>query len=125
MLQKSLYIIPFPDKPSSTYKSRYLSDIPYNVATDEKSVEFEIYLAGYTKDQIKLYSERDNFFVEGNVEQNSSKDYAIKNVILKSFKYTFDIHKSYEFESSRFVDGVLYVKFNLKENPSCKKYVIE
>ena len=99
----------------------------YNIVLDNSCIEFEIYLAGYKKDNLKLYSEKEEFFVSGHSEVNSEKQYLAKNVILKPFKHIFNIPKNYEFESSKFVDGILYVKFKLnpKESPQHKEYPIE
>mgnify|MGYP003331473418 CR=1 FL=1 len=99
----------------------------YNVSIADTHVEFEIFLPGFTKEELQFYSKNGEFFIEGKPKVNSEKSYIIKNFIPQPFKYSTIIPKDCDVDGIRFIDGVLYIKLLVlsKDSSQYKEYSIE
>lgn len=99
----------------------------YNVSITDTHVEFEIFLPGFSKDELQFYSKNGEFFIEGKPKVNSEKTYIIKNFIPRLFKYSIVIPTDCDVDGIRFVDGVLYIKLLIlsKDSSQYKEYPIK
>ena len=86
---------------------------PYNLihVNNVESV-LEIALAGFTKDEINVYTEYGKLTVEGNKENNkeTSSQYVHQGLAQRSFNRTWSLSEDIEVREVQFKDGLLTVK---------------
>ena len=86
---------------------------PYNLIhlNNVESV-LEIALAGFTKDEINVYTEYGKLTVEGNKENNkeTSSQYVHQGLAQRSFNRTWSVSEDIEVREVQFKDGLLTVK---------------
>ena len=86
---------------------------PYNLihVNNVESV-LEIALAGFTKDEINVYTEYGKLTVEGNKENNkeASSQYVHQGLAQRSFNRTWSLSEDIEVREVQFKDGLLTVK---------------
>ena len=85
---------------------------PYNLLKDS-SIEFrlEVALAGFKKEEIKVFTENNKLFVEGAKEKN--KDtlvYVHKGLALRDFTRVWTISDDVVVDDVDYVDGILSIK---------------
>ena len=86
---------------------------PYNLihVNNVESV-LEIALAGFTKDEINVYTEYGKLTVEGNKENHkeASSQYVHQGLAQRSFNRTWSLSEDIEVREVQFKDGLLTVK---------------
>jgi len=86
---------------------------PYNLihVNNVESV-LEIALAGFTKDEINVYTEYGKLTVEGNKENNKEtpSQYVHQGLAQRSFNRTWSLSEDIEVREVQFKDGLLTVK---------------
>lgn len=85
---------------------------PYNLVK-ESSVRFrlEVALAGFKKDEIKVYTENNKLFVEGaqSTEEKPVEEYVHRGLASRDFTRVWTISDDVRVEEVSYVDGVLSV----------------
>lgn len=84
---------------------------PYNVIK-ESNTEFrlEIALAGFTKNQITVYTENNKLFVEGTKDQDSQKEYVHQGLAQRAFTRSWTISDDVEVKNVTFENGLLNIQ---------------
>ena len=101
---------------------------PYNLihVNNVESV-LEIALAGFTKDEINVYTEYGKLTVEGNKENNkeTSSQYVHQGLAQRSFNRTWSLSEDIEVREVQFKDGLLTVKLGkiVPEHHARKDYL--
>ena len=101
---------------------------PYNLihVNNVESV-LEIALAGFTKDEINVYTEYGKLTVEGNKENNkeTSSQYVHQGLAQRSFNRTWSLSEDIEVREVQFKDGLLTVKLGkvVPEHHARKNYL--
>ena len=101
---------------------------PYNLihVNNVESV-LEIALAGFTKDEINVYTEYGKLTVEGNKENNkeASSQYVHQGLAQRSFNRTWSLSEDIEVREVQFKDGLLTVKLGkvVPEHHARKDYM--
>ena len=101
---------------------------PYNLihVNNVESV-LEIALAGFTKDEINVYTEYGKLTVEGNKENNkeASSQYVHQGLAQRSFNRTWSLSEDIEVREVQFKDGLLTVKLGkiVPEHHARKDYL--
>ena len=101
---------------------------PYNLihVNNVESV-LEIALAGFTKDEINVYTEYGKLTVEGNKENNkeTSSQYVHQGLAQRSFNRTWSLSEDIEVREVLFKDGLLTVKLGkiVPEHHARKDYL--
>ena len=101
---------------------------PYNLihVNNVESV-LEIALAGFTKDEINVYTEYGKLTVEGNKENNkeTSSQYVHQGLAQRSFNRTWSLSEDIEVREVQFKDGLLTVKLGkiIPEHHARKDYL--
>ena len=101
---------------------------PYNLihVNNVESV-LEIALAGFTKDEINVYTEYGKLTVEGNKENNkeTSSQYVHQGLAQRSFNRTWSLSEDIEVREVLFKDGLLTVKLGkiVPEHHARKDYM--
>ena len=101
---------------------------PYNLihVNNVESV-LEIALAGFTKDEINVYTEYGKLTVEGNKENNkeASSQYVHQGLAQRSFNRTWSLSEDIEVREVQFKDGLLTVKLGkiIPEHHARKDYL--
>ena len=101
---------------------------PYNLihVNNVESV-LEIALAGFTKDEINVYTEYGKLTVEGNKENNkeASSQYVHQGLAQRSFNRTWSLSEDIEVREVLFKDGLLTVKLGkvVPEHHARKDYL--
>ena len=91
------------DFPQSNYP-------PFNlVQLNNHESRLEIALAGFKKDEVKVYTEYGKLVVEGNKEQKEDKTYANQGLAQRSFSRSWAISDDTEVRSVDFQDGLLTI----------------
>ena len=101
---------------------------PYNLihVNNVESV-LEIALAGFTKDEINVYTEYGKLTVEGNKENNkeTSSQYVHQGLAQRSFRREWTLSDDVEVREVQFKDGLLTVKLGkvVPEHHARKNYL--
>ena len=101
---------------------------PYNlVQVNNVESLLEIALAGFTKDEINVYTEYGKLTVEGNKENNkeTSSQYVHQGLAQRSFNRTWSLSEDIEVREVLFKDGLLTVKLGkvVPEHHARKDYL--
>ena len=108
------------DFPSTNYP-------PYNlIQLNNHESKLEIALAGFKKDQIKVYTEFGKLYVEGKKEESENVgEFVHKGLAQRSFQRVWTITDDTEVGSVSFDDGLLVVDLNkiVPEHHTRKDYL--
>jgi len=101
---------------------------PYNlVQVNNVESLLEIALAGFTKDEINVYTEYGKLTVEGNKETNqeTGSQYVHQGLAQRSFNRTWSLSEDIEVREVLFKDGLLTVKLGkiVPEHHARKDYL--
>ena len=101
---------------------------PYNlVQVNNVESLLEIALAGFTKDEINVYTEYGKLFVEGQKETNqeAGSEYIHQGLAQRNFKREWALSEDVEVREVQFKDGLLTVKLGkiVPEHHARKDYL--
>ena len=83
---------------------------PYNlIQVNNTESRLEIALAGFKKDEIKVYTEYGRLIVEGNKEEKKDTTYAHRGLAQRSFNRQWTIADDTIVKEVKFEDGLLSV----------------
>lgn len=83
---------------------------PYNlVKVDENNYSLEIALAGFNSDEVKVYTEINQLFVEASKEDVDEREYVHRGLASRSFTRSWTLSEDVEVTEVNFVDGILSV----------------
>ena len=83
---------------------------PYNlINVSNTESKLEIALAGFKKDEIKVYTEYGRLNVEGNKEEKENKTYAHRGLAQRSFNRSWNIAEDTIVKDATIEDGLLTV----------------
>ena len=84
---------------------------PYNlVHVNNVESRLEIALAGFTKEEVNVYTEYGKLFVKGQKEEKDSTDYIHKVLAQRSFERAWSLSDDVEIKSVTFENGLLVVE---------------
>ena len=114
------YLNRFWDEPSSNYP-------PYNIVqVNNVESRLEIALAGFKKDEVSVYTEFGNLYVEGKKEESKDVgEFVHKGLAQRSFNRVWTISDDTEVRGGRFDDGLLVVELGkvVPEHHTRKDYL--
>ena len=100
---------------------------PYNlVQLNNHESKLEIALAGFKKDEVKVYTEFGKLYVEGKKEESEvDGEFVHKGLAQRSFERVWTVSDDTEVGSVKFEDGLLTVELNkiVPEHHSRKEYL--
>jgi len=83
---------------------------PYNlVQVSEDESRLELALAGFTNDEVKVYTERGNLVVEGSKDKTDGREYIHRGLAQRSFTRSWTISEDTEVTDVTFENGLLSV----------------
>jgi len=83
---------------------------PYNlVQVSEDESRLELALAGFSNDEVKVYTERGSLVVEGNRKADEDRTYVHRGLAQRSFTRKWDISEDTEVSKVTFENGLLVV----------------
>ena len=83
---------------------------PYNlVKEDDNNYSLEIALAGFNSDEVKVYTEINQLFVEASKEDVDGREYVHRGLASRSFTRSWTLSEDVEVTEVNFVDGILSV----------------
>jgi len=83
---------------------------PYNlVKVDDNNYSLEIALAGFNSDEVKVYTEINQLFVEASKEDVDGREYVHRGLASRSFTRSWTLSEDVEVTEVNFVDGILSV----------------
>lgn len=83
---------------------------PYNlVQVNEDESQLEMALAGFTDQEVKVYTEKGNLVVEGKKAQADDREYVHRGMAQRSFTRTWSISEDTEVSGVTFDNGLLVV----------------
>ena len=83
---------------------------PYNlIQVNNTESRLEIALAGFKKDEVKVYTEYGKLVVEGKKEEKEGTDYAHRGLAQRSFNRSWTIAEDTIVNEANFEDGLLTV----------------
>ena len=83
---------------------------PYNlVQVSEDESRLELALAGFTNDEVKVYTERGNLVVEGSKEKVDGREYLHRGLAQRPFTRSWTISEDTEVSDVTFENGLLVV----------------
>ena len=87
---------------------------PYNlIQLNNHESKLEIALAGFKKDELKVYTEFGKLYVQGKKEESENVgEFIHKGMAQRSFERVWTITDDTEIRSVEFVDGLLTVQLN-------------
>ena len=100
---------------------------PYNlIQLNNHESTLEIALAGFKKDQLKVFTEFGKLYVEGKKEESENVgEFVHKGLAQRSFQRVWTVSDDTKVGSVEFVDGLLTVQLNkiVPEHHSRKEYL--
>ena len=100
---------------------------PYNIVqVNNVESKLEIALAGFSKDDVSVYTEFGKLYVEGKKEESENVgEYVHKGLAQRSFERVWTVSDDTKVGSVKFVDGLLTVELNkiVPEHHSRKNYL--
>ena len=110
----------FNESPQSNYP-------PYNlIQVNNHESKLEIALAGFKKDELKVFTEFGKLYVEGKKEESENVgEFVHKGLAQRSFQRVWTVSDDTKVGSVEFVDGLLTVQLNkiVPEHHSRKEYL--
>ena len=100
-------------------------DFPaYNVYSDGNNKTLEIALAGYSKEDIQLYIEKDMLCLDASSKnkQDETIKYETRSLAFRKIQFRYNI-VGYELKSTSFVDGLLTIKLSKLQEVSDRKVI--
>ena len=95
---------------------------PYNlVQVNEDESRLELALAGFSNDEVKVYTERGSLVVEGNRKTDEERTYVHRGLAQRSFTRKWDISEDTEVSKVTFENGLLVVTLSRVIPESRKK----
>ncbi len=95
---------------------------PYNlVQVNEDESRLELALAGFSKDEVKVYTERGSLVVEGSKSNEDDRTYVHRGLAQRSFTRKWDISEDTEVSEVTFENGLLVVVLSRVVPESRKK----
>ncbi len=86
---------------------------PYNVVKiDDDHSYLELALAGFKKDEVKVYTEKGNLVVEGSREGTDGREYVHRGLAQRNFTRSWSISEDTEVSDVTFENGLLVVKLD-------------
>ena len=83
---------------------------PYNtIKVSNNEYRVEVALAGFKKDNIKVYTEEGRLVIEGKKPDGVEQDYVHKGLAQRAFKRTWSMPNELEVKSVRFEDGLVLI----------------
>ena len=83
---------------------------PYNlVQVNEDESQLEMALAGFTDQEVKVYTEKGNLVVEGKKAKADDREYVHRGMAQRSFTRTWSISEDTEVSGVTFENGLLVV----------------
>ena len=83
---------------------------PYNlIHLSNHESRLEVALAGFKKDEVKVYTEYGKLFVEGKVEEKEEPQYAYRGLSKRNFSRSWQLSEDVEIKQVDFEDGLLNV----------------
>ena len=83
---------------------------PYNlVQVNEDQSQLEMALAGFTDQEVEVYTEKGNLVVEGRKAQADDREYVHRGMAQRSFTRTWSVSEDTEVSSVTFENGLLVV----------------
>ena len=100
---------------------------PYNlIQLNNHESKLEIALAGFKKDELKVYTEFGKLYVEGKKEESKDdREFVHKGLAQRSFQRVWTVSDDTKVGSVEFVDGLLTVQLNkiVPEHHARKEYL--
>ena len=100
---------------------------PYNlIQVNNHESKLEIALAGFKKDELKVYTEFGKLYVEGSKEESKvDGEFVHKGLAQRSFERVWTVSDDTKVGSVKFEDGLLTVELNkiVPEHHSRKDYI--
>ena len=99
---------------------------PYNlIQLNNVESRLEIALAGFSKKEIKVYTEYGRLVVEGNKEDTKDAEYVHRGLAQRDFSRSWTLSEDTEVREVQFKDGLLTVKLGkvIPEHHARKDYL--
>ena len=100
---------------------------PYNIVqVNNVESRLEIALAGFSKDEVKVYTEFGKLYVEGKKEESETVgEFVHKGLAQRSFTRVWTLSDDTEIRNVRFTDGLLVVELGkiVPEHHARKEYL--
>ena len=99
---------------------------PYNlIQLNNVESRLEIALAGFSKKEIKVYTEYGRLIVEGNKTETKDAEYAHRGLAQRDFNRSWTLSEDTEVREVQFKDGLLTVKLGkiVPEHHARKDYL--
>ena len=99
---------------------------PYNlIQLNNVESRLEIALAGFSKKEIKVYTEYGRLMVEGNKEDTKDAEYVHRGLAQRDFSRAWTLSEDTEVREVQFKDGLLTVKLGkvVPEHHARKNYL--
>ena len=99
---------------------------PYNlIQLNNVESRLEIALAGFSKKEIKVYTEYGRLIVEGNKEETKDAEYVHRGLAQRDFSRAWTLSEDTEVREVQFKDGLLTVKLGkiVPEHHARKDYL--
>lgn len=101
---------------------------PYNVVKiDGNKVVMEFAVAGFSREDIDITTEKNVLTITGEKTEADEKEYLHKGIAARKFTRSFTLPEFYEVESAGHQDGILYIDLvkNVPEDKKPKKITIK
>lgn len=85
---------------------------PHNIVKTEGGYRLEMAVAGFKRDEIKVYTEQSKLFIEGIKDEAETSEYIHRGLAFRRFNRVWQMPTDLVIDEVTHEDGVIYIKFS-------------
>jgi len=85
---------------------------PHNILKTKEGYRLEMAVAGFKRDEVKVYTEQGKLFIEGNKEDFETSEYIHRGLAFRRFSRVWQMPTDLVITGVNHIDGVIYIDFN-------------
>jgi molecular chaperone IbpA len=85
---------------------------PHNILKTKEGYRLEMAVAGFKRNEVKVYTEQGKLFIEGNKEDFETSEYIHRGLAFRRFNRVWQMPTDLVITGVNHIDGVIYIDFN-------------
>lgn len=85
---------------------------PHNIIRTKDGYRLEMAVAGFKRDEIKVYTEQSKLFIEGIKDETETSEYVHRGLAFRRFNRVWQMPADLVIDEVKHEDGVIYIKFS-------------
>jgi HSP20 family molecular chaperone IbpA len=85
---------------------------PHNILKTKEGYRLEMAVAGFKRNEVKVYTEQGKLFIEGNKEDFETSEYIHRGLAFRRFNRVWQMPTDLVITGVNHIDGIIYIDFN-------------